>query len=223
MRQIERLNRRLAELEQTSGRYSWARLVIFLLGASAVFTAYFLWGTWPFVVALVLAIAAFVLAVRLHRGLEHSIRRHVAWRDFKQAQVARATHDWANIPPSVTGAPRFDHPFEADLDLVGEASVHRLLNTAVSQAGGVRLRALLADPQPDAAGTELRQARVASWPRVSSCARGWPWPRKRLSARIVRATHAPTRQAPLATKAGIRPPCKAGWRTRLRRDPAAAV
>ncbi len=166
-REIHRLDGRIAGLEQINTRYTWARLATFLIGAAASFGAFFAWGLGPFLIVLALATAAFVTVVLFHRRLEHSIRRHVAWRDFTIAQIARSTHDWSAIPPSTTAPPRYDHPFEADLDLVGEYSVHRLINIAVSVPGSVRLHALLADERPDAAGTAARQALVGELrPRI---------------------------------------------------------
>jgi len=36
--------------------------------------------------------------------------------------------------------PQTTHPFEVDLDIVGERSMYRLLDTAVSREGSKRLR-----------------------------------------------------------------------------------
>jgi hypothetical protein len=70
------------------------------------------------------------------------------------------TLDWQAIPPATTGRADQNHPFARDLDLTGEYSIHRLLDTAVSREGSDRLRTWLLDQQPDLTTIQTRQARV---------------------------------------------------------------
>jgi DNA mismatch repair ATPase MutS len=56
--------------------------------------------------------------------------------------------------------PRFDHPFALDLDLVGERSLHQLVDTAVSLEGSQRLRDWLLTAAPDPASIQKRQMLV---------------------------------------------------------------
>ncbi|GCE16367.1 MutS family DNA mismatch repair protein [Dictyobacter kobayashii] len=53
-----------------------------------------------------------------------------------------------------------DHPFETDLDISGERSLHRLLNTGVSLEGTLRLRDWLLELEPDSAIINDRQVLV---------------------------------------------------------------
>jgi hypothetical protein len=74
--------------------------------------------------------------------------------------MARARLDWDQIPAGATIRPRPEHPFEADLDLVGPRSLHLLLDTAATYEGSRRLRDWLADPAPELARVQARQRLV---------------------------------------------------------------
>lgn len=159
-RQAARLERRLAALDQAGSRTSWVRLLVFAGGLTAAVTAYFALGGRWFGLLLALTLAGFVAAVAAHRRIEGAQARGRAWRSYALQQIARGELAWEELPPS-TAEPRFDHPFEGDLDLVGDRSLHRLLNVAVTAGGAARLRDWLATPTPDAAAIAQRQTLVA--------------------------------------------------------------
>ncbi|MCA9946894.1 MAG: hypothetical protein KC449_25610, partial [Anaerolineales bacterium] len=72
----------------------------------------------------------------------------------------RMTLDWQNLPAPQPFAVPADHPFAEDIDLVGEFSLHRLLDTAVSQEGSLRLHNWLLNQIPDPAEVWQRQQRA---------------------------------------------------------------
>ncbi len=159
-RQLNRLEAQLTVLRRTSYRYSWLRMGVFALGAASVALALVLDRT-PLAVALFLgALFLFGTLVYVHRRIEVSIERHKVWSRHQKGQIARATLDWEGIPTTFHHRARLDHPFEADLDLVGERSLMRLLDVAVSYEGSQRLREWLSAPIPDPAQIHLRQQRV---------------------------------------------------------------
>ena len=131
--QVERLEQRSQRLRQLSHRYSWLRLGTFFGGFLAAGYLYeragLAWGAG----ALLLTLLLFVLLVRQHRHIDRHITQYTLWQQIKRAHMARATLDWAQIPPAVFAQPDFSHPFEPDLDLVGPISLHRLLDTCASQ------------------------------------------------------------------------------------------
>jgi hypothetical protein len=148
--QIRRLERCLDRLDRVGDRYSWLRVAIVLLALAATGLSYYFLGLGPAALAATLGLLAFGAAVFAHRRLQRSAARHRLWMENKQVQIARATLDWDRIPPGVTFRPRPEHPFEADLDLVGGRSLHLLLDTAVTHEGSQRLRDwLAATPEPD--------------------------------------------------------------------------
>jgi hypothetical protein len=155
--QIRRLQRRLARLQRTGQRYAWIRLAIFVTGVLASAAAFFLVGAWLGGICLLALGLPFGVAVYVHRQIDDSIVRHQVWLRIKAAQLARMDLDWEHIPTRYGYRPRREHPFEADLELVGERSLHQLIDTAVSYAGSQRLRAWMTAPVPDLEEIARRQ------------------------------------------------------------------
>ncbi len=155
-RQGQRLEQRLGALNQISDRFTWLRLALFVIGVAAS-AALFVWqGPWGFLAGALGFAALFLVVVARHNRVEASMARHKLWQQLKLAQLARMGLEWAQLPPSPF-EPRADHPFEMDFDLVGERSLHRLIDTTVSQEGSERLREWLSAPIPDAAAIARRQ------------------------------------------------------------------
>jgi DNA mismatch repair ATPase MutS len=156
--QIQRLNRRIETLNQRSNRLSWVRLTIFLAGLFLSIIAFFMGGwLWSLAIAA-MTLIVFSIAVYYHRQIERSITRHKIWRQIKTTHVARMQLDWANIPSISTRSPVANHPFETDLDITGEHSLHQLITTAVSFEGKQRVNEWLLHTPPDIQTIRQRQA-----------------------------------------------------------------
>jgi ABC-type multidrug transport system fused ATPase/permease subunit len=156
-RQIDRLQLRLARLERLSYRLSSIRLAVFAFGVLAAAAVFFFGDVRLFWLPLLLAILPFGLLVRYHRRVERSLVAHKEWARIKEQQTARMTLDWERLPPSDT---RPQNALELDLDLVGSFSLHRLIDTSVSQGGSLRLRTWLAARSSDPAESLERQSVV---------------------------------------------------------------
>lgn len=152
--QIHRFQRRLEKLEQISDRYSWIRLVVFAAGIIVTTAVFFLLEPWLISITLILTAISFATVVHLHGQVDLAITRCKIWLNIKTEQIARLRLDWEHIPPS-TLQPQ--NSLEADLDLAGEYSLHRLLNTAVLRGGSQRLREWLATAIPEPQQTLQRQ------------------------------------------------------------------
>lgn len=159
-RQVHRLERRLNQLQETSQRLSRLRLVIFLIGTAVSLFTLFRAGVWAWTGVSILAALPFAWAVSQHRHVESTIRQHKLWQQIKQTHLARMALDWKTIPATLPRPVRLEHPFALDLDLVGDRSLHQLLDTAVSHAGSERLREWLLSTQPDPEAITRRQALV---------------------------------------------------------------
>jgi len=73
--------------------------------------------------------------------------------------LARVKFDWSQLPfRRFSHTP--DHPFVADLDILGQHSLHQLLDSATSIGGSNRLRDWLIEPNPDSDRITLRQQLV---------------------------------------------------------------
>ena len=165
--QVARLQRRLTHLRKLSNRYSWLRVFFFLAGLIFSLGAFYLVDLWLFWAILIASLLAFIAIVRPHRRVDDQIRRHEIWLEIKKSQIARMTLDWKQMA-SADGQdfllslrqPDPKHPFEADINLVGQYSLRRVLDTCVSREGSQRLYEWLITPIPDLAQIQQRQPLV---------------------------------------------------------------
>ena len=158
-RQVARLDIRLARLAALSERYVQARFGLFVALVVLVFLAFSQVNDTAGYTALILSVILFNVVAYFHRRVKRGVQQYQHWRAIKQAHIARIQLDWALIPPADSAAPP-EHPFAIDLDLVGERSIHQLLNVAVSHEASQRLLAWLLTTVPAPAQITQRQALV---------------------------------------------------------------
>jgi hypothetical protein len=160
-RQIARLERRAPSLNEISKKYWTARRAIFICGALvALAFCNFAGTTAAWIVAAALAIVFSVVTI-FHNRVRDSVTRNALLIEIKKVQIARIHLDWERIPPADPLAhPVPEHPFETDLDITGERSLHRLLDSAVTKEGSERLKSWLLNARPNAELIEHRQALV---------------------------------------------------------------
>ena len=156
---IARLGRRSKRLEQISGKYWLARRVIFISGSLLVLIAWQL-GARIGLLATALFVLVFSVVAIFHNRLREAITRNDMMLQIKTVQVARINLDWQHLPPADHSPPIPDHPFETDIDVTGERSLHRLLDTAISKEGSLRLHSWLLTEKPDLSNITRRQALV---------------------------------------------------------------
>jgi hypothetical protein len=130
-----------------------------LFGFGGLMLAAFVYGMSPLwsVAIVVLTAVLFIFLVRWHNRLRECLGRHQRWLAIKRAHLARMTLDWMHIPkpPAIELDP--DHPFAIDLDVVGDESLHRLLNGSSSLQGSEHLLFMLLNPLQNADAIRQRQ------------------------------------------------------------------
>ena len=157
---IARLRRRAEQLEIISNKYWIARRVIFLGGGLlSLFVCKYSGGIFGVFLAAIF-VAVFLAVAVYHRKVRESISRNSVMIDIKQIQVARIRLDWDRMPSSNQSSAEAGHPFETDLDITGERSLHRLLDSAVTKEGSMRLRSWLLNTAPDHLTIKKRQSLV---------------------------------------------------------------
>jgi hypothetical protein len=167
-RHASRIERRLAAAQRLSTRYSWARLIAFFAGVAVSLIIFFVVGQWLFWPVLVTALLLFGVFVHLHQRIEAGVQRFSRLRELMRHQIARSTVDWTQLPTPRAVDIRHMHPFEGDLDLVGQHSLHRLLDLAASAQGSARLRAWLTQEQPELVQTQDRQGLIQELLRLTN-------------------------------------------------------
>ncbi|MCU1268132.1 MAG: hypothetical protein JWM21_4450 [Acidobacteria bacterium] len=157
---VARLKRRATQLELISRKYWSIRRVIFVGGAFlSLISCRYSGATVGWALAA-LFLVAFTVTAMYHRRVRESIANNSLMMGIKQIQMARIRLDWDQMPRSAEAAATAGHPFEIDLDVTGERSLHRLLDSAVTREGSERLRSWLLNTTPDALAIKNRQALV---------------------------------------------------------------
>lgn len=107
-----------------------------------------------------LALAAFIALATHHHRLGRARRRTATLHDLNADALARLARDWENLPLRHTRRAPAEHPYAADLDLFGPASVLHLLDTTSTSFGQETLASWLLAPA-DLATVRARQSAVA--------------------------------------------------------------
>ncbi len=157
-RHLQRLEARLSHLNLLDRRYVLARVIVVVVGGAGSLLAAF-WGTGRSgLIVLVASIVVFAGVVFLRRRVDRSRMRFRFARSLVASQLARMSLDWEHIPVPQAIPVEPDHPFAADLDILGERSLHRLLDTATSHGGNQRLASWLLATTPNLDDIHRRQA-----------------------------------------------------------------
>lgn len=160
-RQQQRLQQQIDQRQHWSNRYSWARVIIFLIGLAISAITFYTAPLWVSGLMVLLTMTLFGIAVYLHQRVNGSLARFQMMRRVKHTHLARQQRDWDSLPSPLQQNLRYEHPFEADLDILGSRSLHRLLNTATTHQGSQRLHAwLTAESVPRAESIQARQRLV---------------------------------------------------------------
>lgn len=161
--QVARLDLRIANLHNLSNRYAFVRLIVFIVELALVIAVFGTTGIWAGIVAIVVALVIFNVIAHFHRRVDSSLNRHVIWREIKLLHIARMKLDWAKLPPETAFAtpisPRRTE-IEVDLDITGDYSIHRLINTAAFYDSSERMRDWLVNLEPQIAPLKERQQLV---------------------------------------------------------------
>jgi hypothetical protein len=136
-RTAEHFDRRGRSL--AGARLAAAALALAILGG-------LVWGRWAALGWLGLAATAiaFVALVVVHARVDEAKDRALAAARFHERGLARLALAWGDLPDTSARYRSADHPFVADLDVFGRASLMQAVDTTETRLGENRLAALLA-------------------------------------------------------------------------------
>lgn len=154
---IARLTRRSHQLENLSNKYWMARRGLVLGSALLALFSCKLAGSTTALSLIALFLVFFALVATCHSRVRESINRIALMLKIKRIQMARINLDWEHLPHSDQTTTDPEHPFATDLDITGERSLHRLLDSAVTKEGSRRLRSWLLTNEPDPQTIKQRQ------------------------------------------------------------------
>lgn len=154
---------RFAALRDRYGRSSSrnGNVSVALIGAALLLAGIGLWRDEMLWMAGAGALLfGFVISYGLHGRVDRQHRRYAELAAINAEGLQRIDRDWAALPlRQPPGAPS-DHPYAADLDLLGHASLQHLLNTPSTPVGLRTLQDWLLQPATPQAAQE-RQPAVA--------------------------------------------------------------
>jgi len=159
---LDRARGKLAELRRIEGWFPWLRLGSLLAGILITYVVFQLVASWWEWLVALLAFSGFVLITLRHREIIERVERMEAFEWLLTTHLARMTLDWESIPAPAQIDPGTNHPYAADLNILGARSLHQLLDTTSSMGGSARLAAWLLDGDPDPGRTLRRQELSAS-------------------------------------------------------------
>ena len=136
-----------------------ARLVAFLAAGAAA--AWGLWGRAPAGWALAsILLGGFVILATYHARLGRERARLATLRAIQEEVLARIDRRWGDLPTPWSPEVSPDHPYAADLDIIGRASLFQLLDTTATRMGRETLASWLLAPA-DPVVASARQGAVA--------------------------------------------------------------
>ena len=158
-KQIARLQRRTEFLNRINSKYWNARRIIFIAGVLLALAFCNFSGKKAGWIAGGLLTILFCVVTLFHNRVRESLNRVSLLIDIKRVQIARIRLDWDRLPPTEQSSLP-GHPSASDLDILGERSLHRLIDSAVTKEGSERLKSWLLEVRPNAELIEHRQALV---------------------------------------------------------------
>jgi len=150
-----------AVLRRGAERLSQLRLLAFVVGAGSGIALLGGWGTRALTVAgLILGGAAYGILANRHAER----RRRASWAGVRRAVceqgALRVARDWNALVPWTGEELTHDHPYAADLDITGHASLVRLLDVTSPGPGRLTLVSWLSGAVPPVSELRSRQEAV---------------------------------------------------------------
>jgi hypothetical protein len=164
---IARLTRRAQQLQVLSRKYWLVRRLLFVAGLLLTLLIWQYAGGSKGLLVLAVFVFIFVIVALYHNRVREGITRNGLMLEIKKTQVARLKLDWQQLPDTDPSMPLPGHPFEADIDVTGEKSLHRLLDTSVTNEGSQRLKSWLLNNAPESEVISQRQAIVRELQKLS--------------------------------------------------------
>ena len=156
--QIKRFKERLIKLEKRSRKLGTIKAIILLSGIVLFFISYF-YLSLHFVIAITgLFLITFGILTMFHNEIDKGIRKQKIWIDIKSTNLARIKIDWEKLPVQRIRKRNNSHPFESDLNISGEYSIHRLMDASVTSEGSLKLLEWLTSITPSYVDILYRQS-----------------------------------------------------------------
>jgi hypothetical protein len=163
---------RVADFARLRDSYAaqWNRMANLRLAAFVLAAVALGWGVWqgiaPLIAAGLVLLAAFFVLVYRHNRLRRARDRYAGLARLNEEAGLRLARDWDHLPVRHTATAPPGHPYAADLDLFGHASLFQLLEAVGTHLGEAMLARWLLAPAPPATVAERQPALADLAPRI---------------------------------------------------------
>lgn len=164
---VKRLEARLALIKEKASRLSANRLWTFIAGAVVSTFCFQFLGTGSMLISLTLFVGVFAFLVKEHAKVDRFTHLFEFFIERRKKQIARLTMDWETIPKTSPIETTVDHPFENDLVVTGNRSLHQYLNDTLSLKGEKALASYLLRQNPDHSDIPTKQKIVQELSQLS--------------------------------------------------------
>lgn len=161
---ISRIQRKIDAVKKISNKISAIRLGLF---ATSILFGFFAIERIPdsaYTVILIALIVAFLFMVDKHRKVEQFLERLAYLKEIKADHLARISLNWDEISEEkFEFKAEKNHPFAHDLNIIGENSLLKLLNTTIYEGSFKVLASWLLQTNPIREQTIKRQESIESF------------------------------------------------------------
>jgi len=157
---INKLTERINFLNKKSNSLSYYRLITIISGVALAFAAFNYISTLTGWIVIILDLTLFAILAARQSKVIRSIDKAKKWIRIKSIRIAKMNLDWEKIPEVKKEYRDSHHPFEIDLDITGQYSLLRILNSTFSKEGYVKLKSWLLNPLKDFTELKFRQSIV---------------------------------------------------------------
>ncbi|MAL17832.1 MAG: hypothetical protein CL667_08965 [Balneola sp.] len=159
-RHCQRIDENIARFKSFSKKYTWSRSIVFFTGLGFALSATGILNDFSYFLGLIVFITGFIVLVDRHQKVHESIDKFEHLKKIKQRHIARLELNWSEIPVRHSGIEIKDHSFANDLDIVGEYSLHQLIDTSIYEGSSEKLVNWLLKESPEKEEINRRQKLV---------------------------------------------------------------
>lgn len=157
---INKLTERINFLNKKSNSLSYYRLITIIAGIIFAFITFNYVSSTIGIIIIVLDLSLFAVLAAMHSKVIQCIDRAKKWIKIKSTRIAKMNLDWEKIPDVKKEYRDSHHPYEIDLDITGQHSLLRILNSTFSIEGFEKLKSWLLNPLKDYKVLTFRQSIV---------------------------------------------------------------
>jgi hypothetical protein len=159
--QVERLSDMVGKLDKVSTQFSYIRGGYFLVSILALYLIAQTGSDGIFFTSLLALTGGFIYLIARHKRITDHKERLSFLKQLKQQHVARMELDWDYLPEYHFTKEMKAHPFADDLHIVGDYSLHHLMDTSIYPKSSERLSGWLLNTLPNKKEIEIRQKLIA--------------------------------------------------------------